>query len=447
MNEASRSERTPPQNIEAEMCVLGSILLDNAAYDMALPHLSEESFYRAPHREIFEAIRELRDRNQPVDLVTLKEELDRRGRLEEVGGGDYLLSVAESVPSAANAEYYARIVREKHLGRQLIQASNEILREAFDGGDDAEKMLADAESRIFEIGQKGMSQEAQRISTILNFDMIEELQDPSRRISGIRTGFDDLDAKTNGFEPSQLIIVAGRPSMGKTTLVNNILLHAAVEEKRPVGFFSLETSARQIGVNLLGAHARVDAHKMRQGFLSREEWQHLWKIASGLIEAPIFVDDSPNLSIRELRAKARRLRSREKVEIIAVDYLQQIEGYQKENRQQEISMISRSLKAMARELEVPVVCVSQLSRAVESREGNRPKLSDLRESGSIEQDADIVLLLYRKEYYQPENDEHKRRAELIIAKQRNGPTGTIPLHFRSEYLRFENYSSLEGPSS
>lgn len=445
MAEATGTERTPPQNLEAEMCVLGAILLDNTALDIVLPMLSVETFYKGAHQRIFEAIRDLRDRNQAVDLVTLKEHLDRNGKMEEVGGQEYLLTIAESVPSAANVEHYARIIREKLLCRRLIQAAHDILRKAHDGREGAESVLAEAEGRIFEIGQKGMAREAQRISSFLSFDLIESLQDTTKRITGVRTGFDDLENLTNGLQPSELIIVAGRPSMGKTTLVNNILLHAAVVEKRPVAFFSLETSARQIGINLLCTHSRCDAHRMRRGFLSKDEWQHLWQVAGDLIEAPFFVDDSPTLSIRELRAKARRLRSREKIELVAVDYLQQLEGYQKENRQQEISSISRSLKAMARELEVPVVVVSQLSRAVESREGNRPRLSDLRESGSIEQDADLVLLLYRKGYYHPEDEELKRRAELIVAKQRNGPTGTVNLHFRSDVLRFENYSTMEGP--
>ena len=443
MVEPTRSERTPPQNLEAEMCVLGAILLDNTALDLVLPLLPDEAFYRGAHRQIFTAVRELRDQNQPVDLVTLKEELDRAGKLEQIGGHDYLLSVAESVPSSANVEHYARIVREKLLARRLIGAANDILRSAYDGVEDAEKLLADAEGRVFEIGQSGVTGETMRISSFLNFDVIESLQDSSRRITGIRTGFDDLDEKTNGLEPSELIIVAGRPSMGKTTLVNNIMLHAAVVEKRPCAFFSLETSARQIGINLLGAHAQVDAHKMRRGFLSKEEWQHLWKVASSLIEAPLFVDESANLTIRELRAKARRLKSREKIELIAVDYLQQLEGHTRENRQQEISSISRSLKAMARELDIPVIVVSQLSRAVEAREGNKPRLSDLRESGSIEQDADLVLLLYRRGYYKPEEADQENLAEILIAKQRNGPTGKVDLYFRKNVLRFENYSDIK----
>jgi replicative DNA helicase len=446
MAEANHPQRVPPQNIEAEMCVLGSILLDNGALDVVLPILDVDAFYRGAHQTIFEAVRDLRDRSEAIDMVTLKEELDRRGKLDQVGGAEYLLSVGESVPSSANVEYYARIVRGKWILRNLIGVSTEIQREAFDGGEDAEQVLAAAESRIFELGQRGISEEARPLSSFLTFDMIDALQDPSRRVRGVRTGFDDLDSLTNGLQPSELIIVAGRPSMGKTTLVNNIMLHAAIQEDRPVAFFSLETAASQIAINLLCAHARVDGDRMRRGFLRKEEWQHLGQVAGQLIEAPIYVDDSPNLNIRELRAKARRLKARREVQLIAVDYLQQVEGYTRENRQQEISSISRSLKGMARELKIPVVVVSQLSRAVESREGNRPRLSDLRESGSIEQDADLVLLLYRPGYYKTgEEQEEEDRANLIVAKQRNGPTGNVKLLFRKQLLRFENFSGMEGP--
>lgn len=445
MVETPRPERTPPQNIEAEMCVLGSILLDNSALDLVLPIISTESFYKGAHRTVFDAVKALRDRNEAVDMVTLKEELQRRGKLEEVGGYDYLAALGESVPSAANAEYYARIVREKYMARRIIHAANDVLRMAYEKGEDSERLLAEAESRIFEIGQKGMAAEIQHISSFLNFELFELLQDSSKRVSGITTGFDDLDNLTSGLHPSELTIVAGRPSMGKTTFVNNILLHAGVQQKIPVAFFSLETSARQIGINLLSAHAKKDAHRLRRGLFGTEDWKHIYKVAGPLIDAPLFVDEAAGLTIQQLRAKARRICSREKVKLIAVDYLQQLEGSQRDNREQEISSISRSLKAMARELEIPVVVVSQLSRAVERREGNQPRLSDLRESGSIEQDADLVILLYRRGYYTSDSEGEDNQADVIVAKQRNGPTGALKLHFRRDILRFENYSSLEAP--
>jgi replicative DNA helicase len=432
-------DRIPPQNLEAEACVLGSILLDNETAALVVPYLRKEHFYKTAHQLIYEAIIDLVNENKAVDAVILRDELERKGKLEEVGGTLYLTEIMETVPSAANAEYYAGIVRDKSSLRSLIRVSTEIIRDAYEAQDSTAEILDRAEKHFFEVTQKRVASQALPISEVLKetFDLIDSLHGDGSGVTGLSTGFYDLNEITNGFQPSELAILAGRPSMGKTTLALNILENIGVEQQRPAAFFSLEMSKQQVAQNLLCLMSGVDAHKMRKGMLEDSDWHKLSREAGRLSEAPIFIDDTPGLSTMELRAKARRLKAFQNIQLVVLDYLQLMEVYSRaESRQQEISMISRMLKSLARELEIPVLALSQLSRAVEARESHRPRLSDLRESGAIEQDADLVMLMYREEYYKPEKEEAKRKAEVIVAKQRNGPTGSVQLIFLKEFLKF-----------
>lgn len=435
-------ERTLPQSIEAEMSVLGAMLLDNEVISLVVPILNKQSFYKTAHQELFQTLVEVYDRGQTVDLVVLREELKKRSLLEKVGGVEYLLELEETVPTIGNVEFYANIVREKSIKRHLIEVAATIQKQSFDESVETDLLLDTSERAIFDITQKKFNTASTKLNEILKetFNRIENLHDRQNRLTGLSTGYYDLDDCTCGLQPSELIIVAARPSMGKTSLVLNIIEHTGVVEKKPAVIFSLEMSAQQVAQNMLCAHARIDAHKLRRGFLEDKQWSDLSYGMGALSEAPIFIDDTPGLTVLEVRAKARRLKAQYDIQLIAVDYLQLMESPRSESRQQEISVISRGLKSLARELSVPVIAVSQLNRSVESREGHRPRMSDLRESGSIEQDADVIILLHREDYYDPEKKDGT--AELIIAKQRNGPTGTVKLAFLSHYMRFESLASV-----
>ncbi len=440
-------ERVPPHDVEAEIAVLGSMLLDTEAAGRVVGALRPEDFYRGPHGDVYRVLTELFDANRAVDVVLLKEALQRQDLFDKVGGTGFLSRIMASVPTAANAEHYARIVREAGLRRSVIQASNEIEREAYAGSVGGRELIDVAESKFFELDRNTGSSDAHHIRDVLNetFKKIDAMQGQDGRITGVPTGFYDLDDKTSGLQPGELIVVAARPSMGKTTFCLNVAEHAAVHEGCPVAFFSLEMSKNNLVQNMLCSGARVDAHKLRRGFLADEDWARISESVGRLSEAPIFIDDTPGLSPLQLRAKARRLVKAHGVRLIVVDYLQLMEvasrGRGDANRQAEISYISRSLKGLARELSIPIIALSQLNRGVDAREDHRPRMSDLRESGAIEQDADVIMFLYREEYY--EMDPERRAelqgvAELIVGKQRNGPTGTVPLTFRAQFLRFES---------
>ena len=434
-------ERTMPQSIEAEMSVLGAMILDNEVINLVIPILNKLSFYKTAHRELYQAIVDIYDKGQPVDLVVLREELKKRSLLEKVGGVEYLMELEEAVPTIGNVEYYANIVREKAIKRNLIEVAATIQKQSFEESTDTEQLLDASERAIFDITQRKFNTASTKLNEILKetFSRIENLHDRQSRLTGLSAGFYDLDDITCGLQPSELIIVAARPSMGKTSLVLNVVEHVGVVEKKPVVIFSLEMSAQQVAQNMLCSHARIDAHKLRMGFLDDKQWSDLSYGLGSLSEAPIFIDDTPGLTVLEMRAKARRLKAQYDIQLVAVDYLQLMESSREENRQQEISVISRRLKSLARELKIPVIAVSQLNRSVESREGHRPRMSDLRESGSIEQDADVIVLLHRDNYYDPDKD---NTAELIIAKQRNGPTGVVKLTFLSHFMRFESLASM-----
>lgn len=433
-------DKIPPQSIEAEQSVLGSMIIEKEAIFATAELLCETDFYRTAHRKIFEAIMALSEKGEPVDLVTLADELQRRHSLEEAGGTAYLSALANAVPTAANVQYYAMIVREKSILRSLIHAATQIVTGCYEEPPDVEEFLDAAEQKIFEIGKQGKHQSFAPLKEVLKeaFDRIERLFDDKKGVTGLSTGFTDLDSISSGLQPSDLVIIAARPSMGKTTLALNMAHHIAVREKKPVAFFSLEMSREQLAQRMLCAEAKIDAHNLRRGFLSQEEWQKLTRAVGPLSESPLYVDDSASLSVMEVRAKARRLKAERGLEAVFVDYLQLMRGFSRaENRQQELSEISRSLKALAKELSIPVVALSQLSRAVEKRENRRPILSDLMESGGIEANADMVLFIYRESYYRQDTDKGNV-AEIIVAKQRNGPVGTIELCFLDRYNQFAN---------
>lgn len=429
----------PPHSVEAEASVLGAMLLDRDAIALVIQQLDGDCFYREDHQRIFDAIIHLYEEHHAVDMLLLQEELKSNGAQVDI---DYLASLVEAVPSAAHVEHYAQIVRQKAYLRRLINTCNETLRESYDPTSDADLVLDRAEARVFDVTRRRSGGEPRLLGDVLKtvFDQIDSQE--RGRLTGLGTLYRDLDDLTSGLHKSELIVVAGRPSIGKTTFALNIARNIAIEQNIPVGIFSMEMAADQIARNVLCAHARVSLQKMRRGFLSKEEINKLILAADKLSQAPFYIDDVPSLSSLELRAKARRLKAQYDIQLLVVDYLQLMQarrGREPENRQQEISQISRDLKALARELEVPLIAVSQLSRAVESREGNKPRLSDLRESGSIEQDADLVVFLYREDYYNPERRKGEVSvADVIVAKQRNGPTDNIQLAFLADHLRFEN---------
>jgi replicative DNA helicase len=415
------------------------MLLEEEAVVQSAELLEEPAFYKDAHRKIFATLLSLYKANVPVDLVTVTNELKKQNLLEEVGGASYLATLTSLVPTAANAEHYCRIVKQKAILRDLIRATTHIAAECYEGSVEPDHLLDKAETLIFDIASKKLKRDAVAMKDIIksSIEMIDLLYQRKGMITGLPTGFTELDQQLAGLQPADFIVVAGRPAMGKSSFALCVAEHVALGEKAGVALFSLEMSKESLVQRMLCSHARINAHNVRSGMLSTSDWPTLTKAAGKLSEAPIYVDDSPTLSVLELRAKARRLKSRHNVNLIILDYLQLMEeSANAENRQQEISLISRSLKALARELNVPVIAVSQLSRAPERRESFRPRLSDLRESGAIEQDADVVLMLFREDYYNM-TEENKGIAEVIIAKQRNGPTGSVKLAFINEYTRFE----------
>lgn len=436
-------DKIPPQNLEAEMAVLGSMMLDREAIGQAIELLNGSCFYRDANKKIYSAITKLYDENKAVDLITLTEELKKTNSIDEVGGPAYITSVVSSVPTSANIIHYAKIVKEKMLLRNLINAATAIASDCYSADEEVDTIVDKAEQTIFDIASKKIESRFVPLREVIksSIETIDNLYQRKENITGIATGFRDLDMKTAGLQRSDLIVIAGRPSMGKSALASCMAEHIGVVEKIPVAFFSLEMSKEQLVQRMLCSHARVDAHKVRTGFLSQADWPRLVSAAGKLSEAPIYIDDSPGITVMELRAKARRMKAQFDIKVIILDYLQLMQGpARSENRQQEISEISRSLKALARELSVPLISISQLSRAVEQRSDHRPQLSDLRESGAIEQDADLVILLLREEYYNP-TEENKGMAEVIIAKQRNGPIGSLNLTFISEHMKFENMTA------
>ncbi len=435
--------RVPPQSLDAERSVLGAMCLSKEAIARSVERLDDRSFYRESHRKIWFAILGLFERGEAVDLITLREELERRAELEAVGGTAYLADLFEYVPTTANVDHHARIVAEKAILRHLIESSTANVEESYRAAEPAAAILDRAQQRIFEISAARARQGFLPMRKVMmdTFEIIQELYDKKSHVTGLESGYIDLDAKTAGFQRSDLIIVAGRPGMGKTSFCLNVAEHCAVRRQVPVAVFSLEMSKEQVAQRMLCSQARVDSHRLRTGYLRDAEWSVLTRAAGELSAAPIYIDDSPAVSILEVRAKARRLATEvPALGLIVVDYLQLMRGGDDaENRTQEISRISQSLKSLAKELAVPVLALSQLSRAVEQRGGDRrPVLSDLRESGAIEQDADVVIFIYRPELYHPDDEEVRGIAEVIIGKQRNGPIGTVKLAFISEYARFEN---------
>ncbi len=439
--------KVPPQNIEAEKSVLGAMLIDAEAIGFALEILDESWFYENTHRKIYSAILDLYNDRKNVDLITLSDKLKKDGTLEAVGGIPYLSFIIDMVPTSANVEYYANIVKERGILRRLIHNATHIVNECYETKDNISEVVDTAEKLIFEVSDLKHRQGSVHIKELVksSIEKIDKLYQRKEHITGLETGFIEIDKMTSGLQPSDLIIVAGRPSMGKSALATTIVEYVGIEKKKSVAFFSLEMSKEQLVQRMLCSQARVDAHKVRSGFLSPSDWPKLTLAAGKLSSADIFIDDTPAISALELRAKARRLKSQYNIQLIVLDYLQLMRGNSRgkmDNRQQEISEISRSLKALARELSIPVIALSQLSRAVESRQDHKPQLSDLRESGAIEQDADLVVLLVREEYYNP-TEENRNIAEVNIAKQRNGPVGKINLMFIKEYMRFETLARVD----
>jgi replicative DNA helicase len=434
------SFKLPPQNIEAEQSILGGILIENDALNTVVEFLETGDFYREAHQKIFQSMIALSEKSEPLDLITLTNELKKTKELESIGGASYLASLVESVPTAANIAYYAKIVKEKSILRKLISTATEIVTQSYHEGKDLEDFLDDAEQAIFRISEHRVKPAFYPIKEIVkeSFKVIEQLYEKKELITGVPSGFKDLDRKTAGFQNADLIIVAGRPSMGKTALCLNIAQHASITSKIPTAMFSLEMSKEQLAIRMLCSEARVDSARLRSGFLSESDWPKLTMAAGALSDAPIFIDDTPAISVLELRAKARRLKADRGLGLVIVDYLQLMRGRSgMERREQEISEISRSLKALAKELDIPVLAISQLSRKAEDRPGRQPQLSDLRESGAIEQDADVIIFIYRDEVYNPDSD-RKGTAEVIIGKQRNGPTGKVDLSFISEFTTFKD---------
>ncbi len=434
------SDRVPPQSKEAEQSVLGSMIIDKEAIYAAAELLADQDFYSTAHQKIFSGIISLSEKGEPVDLVTLSEELQQNQCLEDVGGRSYLVTLANAVPTAANVQYHSQIVREKAILRALIQAATGIVSRSFDAPANVDEFLDEAEQLIFEIGRRGKHQGFASLKDVLvqAFDSIEKLYDEKKGVTGLATGFADLDRITSGLQKSDLIVIAARPSMGKTTLALNMTQQIAVKEKMPTAFFSMEMSKEQLAQRLLCSEAQIDAQNMRRGFLSQDEWHKLTRAVGPLSESPLYIDDSATLSVMEVRAKARRLKAEKGLQAIFVDYLQLMRGFSRfESRQQELSEISRALKALAKELSVPVVALSQLSRAVEKRPDRRPILSDLMESGGIEANADLVMFIYREAYY-TKDTEKGNIAEISIAKQRNGPTGMLELYFLDRFTKFAN---------
>ncbi len=436
-------EKTLPNNLEAERSILGAVLLDDKAVLTVFEILKSQDFYLESHRRIFEKMLQLMNNSRPIDLVTLKDELQRANEIESVGGSAYLAGLTDGLPRAMNIEHYARIVKEKSTLRRLIQISSETMARSYQDEDSAEEVLQQVEKAIFDIAGQQFHTSFLPIAPIVSdvFKEIEELSNRKATVTGLETGFVDLDKMTAGLHPSDLIIIAARPGLGKTSLCLNIAEHVGIRLRKSVGIFSLEMSKEQLVKRLLCAESRIDAHRINTGYLSKEDWNRLSRASGELSETRVFIDDTASVTIPELRSKARRLSLEHGLDLIIVDYLQLMSGSNQryENRTQEISQVSRGLKAIAKELSIPVIAVSQLSRAIESRTGEhrKPQLSDLRESGSIEQDADLVMFIYREEMVNP-TEENSGLAELIVGKQRNGPVGSVHLAFSKQFTRFDN---------
>ena len=436
-------ERIPPQNIEAEQAVLGAMLIKKEAISAAAELLTGDDFYRYAHRLVFEAIITLNQANEAVDMITVTDRLKRDGELEKAGGIAFITALANAVPTAANVTFHARIVRQKSQLRHLINAATEIAGTAYEDADDVDEIMDDAEKRILGVTARSNHADFVPMKDILitTFEQIEKHAANKGTLTGLPSGFVDLDRLTSGFQPSDLILVAARPSMGKTAFTLNIATNAAIRSKKTVAFFSLEMSKEQLALRMFSSEGQVDSQRLRVGDLKDEEWQKVISAADRLTKAPLWIDDTPGITVMELRSKARRLKAEHGLDLIVIDYLQLMQGRGRgsgDNRQQEISEISRSLKALARELKVPVIALSQLSRSVESRQIKRPMLSDLRESGSLEQDADIVMFLYREDYYEKETD-RQNITEVIVAKHRNGPVDTVSLFFQKEFTKFVSF--------
>ncbi len=437
----------PPQNIAAEESLISAILVDNHTLLDVLEILASDDFYKTAHQKIFAAVTDLFSRNEPIDLVTLSNYLKQLGQLDQVGGPAYLAHLVDTVPLAVNAPHYAKIVHDKASLRRLILKAADITRRCFEDRDEVDEVIDFAEASVFEISENKAHQSFHPLSKLIvnNIDMLEERQGNKSLITGVTTGFTLLDHKTSGFQKSDLIILAARPGMGKTAFALNVARNAAIDAGVPVAIFSLEMSKEQLSMRMLSSEARLDSTRLRTGFISQEHWEQITEAAGSLTNAPIFIDDSPVLTAMEIRAKARRLKLDKNIGLVIIDYLQLMQGRRSaERRELEISEISRALKALAKELSIPVVALSQLNRMLEQRSDKRPQLSDLRESGALEQDADVVAFIYRDEVYnKDENNPNRGKAEIIISKQRNGPIGTVPLVFLGAYTRFENPASQD----
>jgi len=444
------TSKTPPQNLEAEQAVLGGIFLRSDLMDALLDHVGEDDFYSPAHRTIFQACLHLYQRNVPIDLVTLADHLQNVGQLEQVGGPVYLASLTESLVAASHAESYARIVRDKSILRRLIQAASEIVTSCYEGGQDVDKVLDESEQTIFSIAEfkvkSVFSSSKQLIQEV--FEHLEKRVGRQELVTGVPTGYHKFDALTAGLQPSDMIIIAARPSMGKTAFALNIAMRSAILHEVPTAIFSLEMSKEQLMMRMLCAWGKVDLGRFRRGFLNDEDWVRLHQAADALSQAQIFIDDTPALGTLDLRARCRRLKSEKKLGLVVVDYLQLMRASRRiDSREQEISDISRNLKALAKELDIPIMALAQLNRKVEERSNRRPMLSDLRESGAIEQDADVIVFLYRDEVYnKQEGNPKKGIAEIIIGKQRNGPVGELELAYLSPFTAFENLVDVPLPS-
>ncbi|MDI6828081.1 MAG: replicative DNA helicase [Armatimonadota bacterium] len=463
MDDSSLFGKVPPQNLEAEQSTLGSMMIDHGALEKALDMLKPGDFYREAHQIIFNALVSLAVQNEPVDIVTVQEELRSKGKLEAVGGTEYLMALIDSVPTAANVEYYAKIVEDKAILRRLIDACMQIIGWSHENTEDVDTLVDKAERLLFTVSQRRMGRFFVPLKELAHqaFERIEKQYKEKALVSGLATGFRDLDIITSGLQPADLIIVAGRPSMGKTAFCLDIARHVSIHEKKPVAIFSLEMSKEQLTIRLICSQSRVDSHRLRTGYIQTNEWTKLAEGVGMLYNAPIFIDDSTDMTPLQMRAKCRRLKAEHGLALVIIDYLQLMQSHrQGDNRNQEIAEIARMLKGLARELDVPVVVLSQLSRAVEQRQDKRPILSDLRESGAIEAEADLVAFLYRPDYYKhapaievagdidnadsdeipavPQGETVVHKTEIIIAKQRNGPTGTIHLAFLPKFASFED---------
>ncbi len=445
MTEGLEARKVPPQNLEAERAVLGAVLLENEAIYTVMEILTSTSFYQDSHRLIFDNMLSLSEKGEPIDLITLTNRLRSENLLERIGGASFLPSLVEGVPTSAGVGHYARIVKDKSILRDLITTSSNILEDCFDSPGEVDELLDSAERRIFQISEKRVKTGFFSLKEIVksSFKTIEDLYERKEHLTGVPTGFADIDELTSGMQKADLIIVAGRPSMGKTAFCLNVAQNVAIVHKKPVAIFSLEMAKEQLVTRMLCSQARIDAHRLRSGYLGKTDWPKLTQAAGQLSDAPIYVDDTPAITVMEMRAKTRRLMAEKGLEMVIVDYMQLMQGKSSsDNREQEISDISRSLKALAKELNLPIIALSQLNRGVEARQDKRPILADLRESGAIEQDADVIIFIYRDEFYNKATSE-KGIAEIIIGKQRNGPVGTRKLTWLDKYTRFEDMSERE----